>query len=93
MSQKVDELTVEYREDDLVTTKELEKVILTRGAWCTILFRFQNWDKRKQAYGPEQYTIRRYQKKADVYKQRSKFNISSKEQAEKIIEALSKWVR
>lgn len=93
MKQTIDDLTIEYKEGDLVTTKELAKAILTKGAWCTIIFQFQNWDARKQAYGPLQYTIRRYQKKGDVYKQRSKFNISSQEQARKIIEVLTKWIK
>jgi hypothetical protein len=93
MKQTINDLTIEYKEGDLISTKELDKVILTKGAWCTIIFRFQNWDARKQTYGPEQYTIRRYQKKADVYKQRSKFNISSQEQALKIIDALTQWTQ
>jgi hypothetical protein len=89
----IDDITVEYVEDGVVTLKELDKVILTRGAWTTILFKVQSWSRTKESYDPMSYTIRRYQKRGGEFKQRSKFNISNKEQAEKIIAALSKWMQ
>lgn len=91
MAETIDELTVEYIDDGVVTTKELDKVVLTKGAWSTILYRYQDWDRKKEEYGPEKYTIRRYQKRSGEYRQQSKFNISSKEQAKQLIEALQKW--
>lgn len=92
MSQTVDELTVNYQEGDLLKVKETDKIILTKGAWATIIYRYQEWDAKKEAYGPDKYTIRRYQKRNDRYMQQSKFTISSKDQAEKIIAALQGWV-
>lgn len=76
-----------------MTTKELDKVVLTKGAWSTILFRYQDWDKKKEEYGPEKYTIRRYQKRNGEYRQQSKFNISSRDQAKQLIEALQTWIK
>ena len=76
-----------------MTTKELDKVVLSKGAWSTILFRYQDWDRKKEEYGPEKYTIRRYQKRNGEYRQQSKFNISSKEQAKQLIEALQTWIK
>lgn len=93
MAETVDDLTVEYTDEGIVTTKELDKVILSKGAWSTILFRYQDWDRTKQEYGQEKYTIRRYQKRNGQYQQKSKFNISSKDQATKIIEALQQWIK
>lgn len=92
MVSTVDEITIEYVENGVTTIKQLDKVILTRGAWTTIMFKYQDWDKRKEEYGPEKYSIRRYQKKNNEYRSKSKFNISNKEQAEKIIQVLSGWV-
>jgi len=93
MATTVDELTVTYEENGIETVKELDKQVLTRGAWSTIIFRYQDWDRQKEQYGPDKYTIRRYQKRNGEYQQKSKFNISSKDQAEKIIEALQSWIR
>ncbi len=93
MAETIDELTIEYVEDGVTTTKELDKVVLTRGAWSTILYRYQDWDRRKEEYGPEKYSIRRYQKRNGEFRQQSKFNISNKEQAQQIIEALQNWIK
>ena len=65
--------------------------MLSRGAWATVIFRYQDWDRRKGEYGPDRYTIRRYQKRSGEFQQKSKFNISSRDQALKVIEALGKW--
>jgi len=93
MSSEIDELTVQYEEDGLVTVKELDKKVLTKGAWSTIIYRYQDWDRRKEEYSKEKYTIRRYQKRSGQYMQKSKFNISSKDQALAIIEALQDWTK
>ncbi len=92
MATDVDELTVDYMEDGHLVSKQLDKIILTRGAWSTILYRYQDWDRKKEEYGPEKYSIRRYQKRNGEYQQKSKFNISSRAQAEKIVEALQTWL-
>ena len=92
MAADLNEITINYEEDSIVVVKELDKEILSRGAWTTIIFRYQQWDKKKKEYGPDRFTIRRYRKINDEYRQQSKFNISSKDQAHKIIDALKKWM-
>lgn len=92
MASDVEELSVDYSEDGVQLVKQLDKVVLSKGAWATVLFRYQDWDRQKEEYGPEKYTIRRYQKRNGVYQQKSKFNISSADQARKIIDALQGWI-
>jgi len=93
MASNVDDISINYTEDGVLLVKELEKEILTKGAWSTIMFKYQDWDRNKNDYGPERFSIRRYQKRNGEYQQKSKFNISSAEQAGKIIEILKKWVK
>jgi len=92
MAEKVEELTVSYSENGIETVQELDKVILSKGAWSTVLFRYREWDRAKEDYGPEKYSIRRYQKRGGEFRQQSKFNISSKAQAQALISALQKWI-
>ncbi|KTD08560.1 hypothetical protein [Legionella jamestowniensis] len=92
MSETIDDLTIAYSENGVETVKELDKHVLSKGAWTTILFRYQDWDNAKQDFGPVKYSIRRYQKKNNQYWMKSKFNISSDDQARKIIEVLSGWI-
>ncbi len=91
MSNTVDDITINYEEDGQVLVKELDKRILSKGAWATIIFRYQNWNRSKGEYGSDMFTIRRYQKRQGEYIPKSKFNISSAEQAKKIVEALQSW--
>lgn len=92
MASTVDELTVNYTENGQLVVKELDKVILTKGAWSTIIFKYQDLDRKKDEYGPVKFTIRRYQKREGEYKPKSKFTVSSIDQAKKVIEALQNWI-
>lgn len=92
MAETIEDLTIDYEEGGVQLVKQLDKIVLSRGAWATILFRYQEWDARSGDFGPEKYTIRRYQKRYGEFKQKSKFNISSKDQASKLVEALQSWI-
>lgn len=79
MASTPEELSVTYTEDGIDVVKELDKVVLSKGAWTTIIYRYQDWDRAKEQYGADKYTIRRYQKRSGEYTQKSKFNISSRD--------------
>lgn len=93
MAETVDELTIHYEEDGIETVKELDKKVLTKGAWATIMYRYQEWNSAKGEYSADKFTIRRYQKRDGNYQQKSKFNISSVDQAKSMIEILQGWTR
>ena len=93
MASDVNDITIQYEEDGVVIVKELDKEILSKGAWATVLFRYQQWDKRKNEYATDSYAIRRYQKVHGELMQKSKFNISSSKQAEKIVSTLQRWLK
>ncbi len=92
MAETVEEITISYSEDGIELVKELDKEVLSKGAWTTIIFKYQDWDRSKQEYSPERFSIRRYQKRNGQYMPKSKFNISSAAQAEKLISILTKWI-
>ncbi len=91
MASTVEEISIRYEEDGKELVKELDKKVLSKGAWSTIIFLFQNYNKRLGTYDPPRVTIRRFQKTGGNYILRSKFNISGKKQAFKIIDALKEW--
>jgi hypothetical protein len=93
MSETIDDITIAFSENGTETTKELDKQILSKGAWTTIMFKYQDWDNAKNDYGPVKYSIRRYQKRNNQYWQKSKFNISSADQAQKIVDILTNWLK
>ena len=92
MASTVEELTIAYEEDGVAIVKEIDKSVLSKGAWATVVFRYQEWDRAKQVYGQDKYTIRRYKKSGGDYRQQSKFTISSPDQAKKLIDILQAWI-
>jgi hypothetical protein len=92
MATTPEELSMAFSEGDEEVVKELDKVILSRGAWTTILYRYQELERAKGQMSGDKYSIRRYQKRNGEYQQKSKFNISSRDQAQAIVEALNGWL-
>jgi hypothetical protein len=91
MAENVDDLTVAFYEDDRNVVKEIKKKVLTKGNWATIMYMFQDLNKKTGEYEAPKVSIRRYQKRSGVYRQQSKFNISSAKQAKEIIAVLQDW--
>ncbi len=85
-------MTVNFEENGTLVCKEIDKEILSKGAWTTILFRYQEWQTDTSDYGPDKYVIRRYKKSGGEYRMQSKFTISSAKQAQKIVDVLQNWL-
>lgn len=92
MNESIEDLTVNYEENGQLLIKELGKAPLSKGAWTTILFRYQEWRPESDDYGPDKFVIHRYKKSGGEYRRQNKFNISSVDQARKIVDALSAWI-
>ena len=92
MASEIEELSVAYEEEGVEVVQQLNKEILSKGAWTTIAFLYRDWDNRAEAYSEPKITLRRYRKVKGQYRQQSKFNISSMNQAEKIQELLGRWI-
>lgn len=91
MAENIDDLTIAFYQDDRNVLKELKKIVLTRGNWTTIMYLFQELNKKTNEYEAPKVSIRRYQKRGGIYKQQSKFNISSAKQGREIAGILLEW--
>jgi hypothetical protein len=80
-----------FDEEGTQLVKELEKTYLSKGAWSTIMYKYQDLNKATGEFGPEKASVRRYQKQNGEYKFRSKFNISSAAQARTLAGILMEW--
>ena len=47
MSSTIEELSVAYEEEGIEVIKELDKAVLTKGTWATLVFRYQQWEPAK----------------------------------------------
>ena len=91
MAETIDELTIHYEEDGRVLRKEVAKEVLSKGAWATIMYLYQDLDRKTGEYGPQKISIRRYQKRDGTFQQRSKFDVSSLAQAHAICSKIQEW--
>lgn len=88
----VEELTMNFHDEEgNLLVKELDKEVLTKGGWATLIFRYQDLDKASGKFKAPKYAIRRYQKSSGEYKMKSKFVVSSAAQALKLSEILVRW--
>ena len=90
MVETIDEITMNYEEDGLLVVEELEKVVLNRGAWTTILFRYRERERKTGEFGPPKAGLRRYQKKGGLFRKRDAINLSA-DAARTLCQTLSAW--
>lgn len=92
-SNPLDEISINYEEDGLQVVRELDKALLSNaGGWVTVLFRYQEYDPKKEAYGPEKFAIRRYRKREGRYASQAKFTVNNRDQAQKLVDQLQIWL-
>ncbi len=91
MAENINDITVNYEEDGELLVEELEKVILNRGAWTSILFRYRERDRQSGQMGAPKATLRRYQKYQGVFKKRDAINLSA-ETARTLVMSLQSWL-
>jgi hypothetical protein len=93
MAETVDEISIDWKdENDQLLVKQVKKEVLTSGVWSTLMFMYQDLDKKTGEFGPNKIRVARYQKRGGKFIPQSKFNISSAKQARRIIEIIQDWL-
>jgi len=93
MAETVDEITIDWKDENgQQLVRQIKKEVLTSGAWSTIMFMYQDFDKKAGDWGPKKIRVVRYQKRGGKYIPQSKFNISSAKQARQIVGNLQNWL-
>ena len=91
MAETIEELSYNYEDEGLLVRKELDKVVLTRGSWATVMFLYQELDKASGKFRAPKIAIVRFKKFRGAYRKQSSFNVSSEKQARQITEVFEKW--
>lgn len=91
MPETLDDLTFNYEEEGTLVRKELDRVVLTKGTWATMMFLFQEWDRKSGAFRPPKMAIVRFKKNRGNYRKQSSFNISNEKQARQIAAVFDGW--
>jgi hypothetical protein len=89
--ESLDELTYDYEDEGVLVRKQIERAILTKGSWATVMFLFQELDRAKGKFRPPKMAIVRFKKSKGSYRKQSSFNISNEKQARQITEVFEGW--
>jgi hypothetical protein len=93
MAETIDEITIDWKDETgQQLVKQVKKEVLTSGVWSTIMFMYQDYNKKNGAFGPKKIRIARYQKRGGKFIPQSKFNISSAKQARRVTEIIQNWL-
>ena len=91
MAETLEELTYNYEDGGVLVRKELEKTVLTKGSWATVMFLYQELDKASGKFRPPKIAIVRFKKFKGAYRKQSGFNISNEKQARQIAAVFDQW--
>ncbi len=91
MAETLEELTYNYEDGGVLLRKELEKSVLTKGAWATVMFLYQELDKASGKFRAPKMAIVRFKKFKGAYRKQSSFNVSSEKQARQITDVFEQW--
>jgi hypothetical protein len=91
MAETLDELTYDYEDEGKLVRKEMNRAVLSKGAWATIMFLYQDLDRKTEQFREPKVAIVRFKKSNGVYRKQSSFNISSERQARQIVSTIEQW--
>lgn len=86
----VEDLSCTWEQDGELKVEELDKCVLTKGAWATVMFLYRE-RKPDKTWSGTKARVQRYKKSHGRYMSQSKFNISSAKQARQIVNQLQAW--
>jgi hypothetical protein len=91
MAETLDELTYDFEDEGALVRKQLDKVVLSKGSWATIMFLYQELDRQSGKYRAPKMAIVRFKKWKGAYRKQSSFNVSNEKQARQIMDIFEGW--
>jgi hypothetical protein len=91
LAETISEIVFTYEEEGEVLSEELDRVVLQKGVWAVLLFRYRDRNRKTVEFGPPKACLRRYQKFRGAYKKRDSLNLS-KASAQELASTLGQWI-
>src|SRR3954471_5351971 len=93
MAETIDDISYDWEDEGKLVRRTLKKEVLTRGAWSTVMFLYEELDKKTEKWGEAKISIVRFKKFNGQYRKQSSFNITSRKQAEQMIDVIRRWYK
>src|SRR5688572_736977 len=91
MADTLEDLTYDYEDEGVLVRNQIDRRILTKGSWATVMFLFQEFDRAKGKFRAPKMAIVRFKKSKGSYRKQSSFNISNEKQARQVTEIFESW--
>jgi hypothetical protein len=91
MAETLEDLTYDYEDEGVLVRKQIDRAILSKGGWATVMFLFQELDRATGKFRSPKMAIVRFKKAKGSYRKQSSFNISNEKQARQITEVFEGW--
>ena len=84
-------MTFDLEDDGVLVRKQLDRVVIARGAWATVMFLYEELDRATGAFRAPKMAIVRFKKWNGVYRKQSAFNLSGEAQARELTQVFERW--
>src|SRR5689334_5672366 len=91
MTEMLEDLSYDQEEDGVLVRKQLDRAVLTRGGWATVMFLYQELDRASGAFDAPRMAVVRFRKARGAYRKQSAFTVASQEQAQQLADVLARW--
>jgi hypothetical protein len=68
MAETLEELTYDYEEEGTLVRKEIDRAVLTKGGWATLMFLFQELDRASGKFRAPKMAIVRFKKSKGFFR-------------------------
>jgi hypothetical protein len=92
MAETIDEITYDYEDEGKLVRRTLKKEVLTRGGWSTIMFLYEDLDRKTGKFGAPKIAIVRFKKWQGSFRKQSSFAVSSEKQARQLMAVIEQWL-
>src|ERR1700749_2332702 len=87
----LDELAYDQEVDGVVVGGELYRAVLARGSWATVMFLYEERERRTGAFGAPRMAVVRFQKWRGGWRKHAAFNVVGAEQARELLAVFERW--
>jgi hypothetical protein len=87
----LDDLTYDVEDDGVLARRQLDRVILSRGAWATVMFLYEELDRETGAYRAPKIAVVRFQKWRGVYRKHASLTLADGAEAQAFVATLGAW--
>jgi hypothetical protein len=91
MVETLDELSYDVEEDGVLVRRQVDRVVVARGAWATVMFLYEELDRATGAFRAPKIAVARFKKLRGAYRRHSVFTLASIAEARALTDVFERW--